>query len=201
MHQPLRAAPAGQQAQLHFGQPQLGRGLVVDQPVIAGQGKLQPASQARAADHRQGRHRQRRQLVENRLALGGDRLGLRRGLDLEEVVKIGPGRETRGLAAPHHHDGQVFFPGDAVQGGVEVGQHVAREDVQRTLRHVQLEEDAAVGVLLDHHAACLEQKHGRNPSHSIAICPGGAGNSRLARLSYHFALAGHLPSPATLRIE
>ncbi len=94
-HQPLCAAPAGQQAQLDFGQPQLGRGLVVDQPVIAGQGKLQPASQARAADHRQGRHRQRRQLVENRLALGGNRLGLRRGLDLEEVVKIGPGRETR----------------------------------------------------------------------------------------------------------
>ena len=42
---------------------------------------------------------------------------------------------------------------------LEVAQHLGRDHVQGTVRHVQLEENAAVGVLVNRHGARLEQRH------------------------------------------
>ena len=87
------------------------------------------------------------------------RQGLRRGGvgDFEEAVEVGAGEEAGRLAAADDEQRQAGFGGDAVEGGVEVGQHLTRNHVVRLAGHVDLEEGAAVGVLLDGDGFGLEE--------------------------------------------
>ena len=55
--QPLRAAPAGDQSELHLGEAEFGLRIVAGDAVAAGERELQPAAQARPVDDRDGRAR------------------------------------------------------------------------------------------------------------------------------------------------
>ena len=77
-------------------------------------------------------------------------------------MQVGAGEEAGRLAAADDQQRQPGFGGDAVEGGVEVGQHLARDHVVRLAGHVDLEEGAAVGVLLDGDGFGLEERHERS---------------------------------------
>ena len=160
--QPLRAAPAGQQTEPHFGQAELRVRPVEDEAVIAGQGKLETPAETGAVDRGQSRHGQRGELVEEALALGRQGLGRGGVGDFEEAVQVGAGEEAGRLAAADDEQRQPGLRGDGVEGGVEVGQHPAGDDVVRLAGHVDLEEGAAVAVLLDRDGFGLEE-HGSTP--------------------------------------
>ena len=63
--QPLRAAPAGNDADFDFGQPDLGRRSVRGNAVIHGERDLSPATHAVAVDEGDGRERQPTQAVKH----------------------------------------------------------------------------------------------------------------------------------------
>ncbi len=157
--QALGAAPTRQQSQFHLRQTELRARFVEDEAIIAGQGELQAATEARAADGRDGRHRQTRELVEQFLSRRGDRRGAGGVLDGEELVQVGPGDEAALLAAA---DDEQRCPagGDGVERRVEIGQHLAIEDVDGAARHVELEDYTAIGVALHDHGFGLEDLHG-----------------------------------------
>src|SRR5262249_23082766 len=59
--QPLGAPPAGDDAELHFRQANLGFRMIAAEPIIEAEGKLQPAADTRAFN---GGDRGKRQLLE-----------------------------------------------------------------------------------------------------------------------------------------
>src|SRR5205823_5944228 len=97
--QALRATPARNQTQLDFRQAKLSARLIQRDAVIASQGKLEAAAQARTVDDGQRRHRQAGQFVEELLTAGGQRSRLFRVLDRGELVQVGAGDEARFLGA------------------------------------------------------------------------------------------------------
>ena len=114
------AATAGQQAERHLGQPELGLAAVQRDPVVAGQRDLQAAAQRGAVqrrDHRTGIGLQPAQLGLEPLG-GGEEL--RRGLvgDRAEQPQVAAGEEgVLGRGQDH--------PGDLVLLGVEPVDHRA----------------------------------------------------------------------------
>ena len=147
--QPLRAAPGRDQAELNLGEAELRPRVVDGEAVIAGQGQLQAAAQAGAADHRHGRQAQVGQLGEELLPRGGQRLGLRGTADGSEFVNIGAGHEPVGALAGEDQNARARLGGDGVQGGVEVGEDAAVEDVDAAPGGVQPEDGGAFGLPLD----------------------------------------------------
>ena len=97
--QPLHAAPAGHDAEHHFGQAEPRAGLVDDDAIAARERELEPAAQAEAADQRQrriARRCARRSNVSQPRLHERDRAGL--VLDVAELVDVGAGDEAARLA-------------------------------------------------------------------------------------------------------
>ena len=76
-----------------------------------------------------------------------------------EFVYVGTGDEAALLAATDDEQAERAVRGDTVEGRVEIGEHAAREDVDRALRHVEEEGGDAVGQLVDPQGIGLDEGH------------------------------------------
>ena len=101
--QALGAAGAGDHAQLHLGEAELGLPVVRDHPVVTGHGPLEPAAQAGAVDGRDHRLRVPLQPVEAGLPVAGEPLGLGGALHVAQHLDVGAGDEAVLLAAGEDH--------------------------------------------------------------------------------------------------
>ena len=90
--QPLAPAGAGDEAELHLGQAELGLGMVGGDPVVAGQRQLQPAAQAGAVDGGDDRLRERLDPAHHLLPLEAQPLGLGLGGERGELLDVGARR-------------------------------------------------------------------------------------------------------------
>ena len=96
--QPFHAAPAGKDAEHHFGQRQLGGRLVHHHEVTASQRQFQAAADAVAANQRQRRIGNRRQPVVEIPAPGDQGAGRLCAIEAGEFLDVGPGDEAGRLA-------------------------------------------------------------------------------------------------------
>ena len=78
--------------------------------------------------------------------------------DVLKLVDVGAGEEAGRLAAGDDEEADVLLGGDAVEGGAQVGEGLAVEDVQGFPGHVEPEEGGAV-LHLDPQVVCLEEGH------------------------------------------
>ena len=116
--QTLDAAPAGHDAQHHFGQAQPRSGLVDDDAIAARERQLHATAQAETAHERECRVRRRRKLVENVPAAANQRGRIVDALELAEFVDVGAGDESVGLARANHQAARRI--------GCELRQHRAQ---------------------------------------------------------------------------
>ena len=100
--QPLTAARAGDQPELHFGQAELGLGVVGGDPVVAGEGQLQAAAETGAVDRRDDRLGQGLDPAHHLLSLEAQPLRLGLGGERGELLDVGAGDEGVGLAGDEH---------------------------------------------------------------------------------------------------
>ncbi len=119
--QPRGAAEAGQDAEQHLGQSDLGARLLARDPRIARQRQLDAAAQAHAVDGRDRGHPQRREPPVDRVRAahqGPHLLGVgERG----DGVDVGAGDERAALAAAQHHPAHVRVGLDRRQRRLEGG--------------------------------------------------------------------------------
>ena len=95
--QPLAAAGTRQDAELHFGQPELGLGVISRNPVGAGQRELQPTPQAGTVNSHDDRLRERRDAAQHVLAIGRQPLRFGGRGELDELLNIRARDEVVGL--------------------------------------------------------------------------------------------------------
>jgi hypothetical protein len=112
--QPLAAARAGNEAELHFGQTELGLGMIAGDAVGAGERELQPGAQAGAVDGGHHRGGQGLHPTHHLLALETQPLGGALGGEGAELLDIRTGDETVRLARDEHRapDGGVVPEAD-----------------------------------------------------------------------------------------
>jgi hypothetical protein len=121
LRQPGGAAPAGQDAQLHFGQADAG--VVGGHAVTAGQGQFGATAQTVAVDGGNSRYAQGRQLLVDGLATG-DRIADRAlHIELLELLQVGTGNEAGGLGRSDHHR-PWRIDGDALDQRIQFQQHI-----------------------------------------------------------------------------
>jgi hypothetical protein len=99
--QPLRAAPAGQDAEPHLGKTDLDARLIGRDAVMTCQRQLGAAAEAGAADRRHDRKRQRLERGEQPLPPARGLLGVLEGSQPADLVDVGPGDELLGPGARH----------------------------------------------------------------------------------------------------
>ena len=130
--QPLHAAPAGHDAQHHFGQPEPRAGLVDDDAIAAGERQLEAAAQAEAANERDRRILHRREALERVPAALDER---DRAGDVvarsPEFVDVGAGDEAVRLA---RRDDEALggSRSSSVERLVQFGEHRGAERVGRS---------------------------------------------------------------------
>ena len=143
--QPFHSAPAGHDAEHHFGQPEPCPGLVDHDPVTAGERQLEPAAQAKAADERHRRIFHCGEALEGVPAALHDRE--RGGLvaDRLELVDVGAGDEPARLAR-HDDEAARRVAVELVERLVELREHRRAERVGGRAGAVERQPRDAVGI-------------------------------------------------------
>ena len=143
--QALGAAAAGEQAQLHFRQAELGLGAVDGDAVVAGQRQFQSAAERGAVERSDHWPAALLQPAQEGLVGFCQLVGLLRLGHRVDLVDVGAGEEFL-LAAGEDHalDGGIAL--DARERIAERGGEFLVEHVHRTARHVEDEGGDAVGI-------------------------------------------------------
>ena len=141
------ATPAGEDAQLHFGQADAGGRIAAGHAVVAGQRDLGAASHAEAVDRGHGGAGQLGQLLEHGLAAADRIVDGALAVELLEFLQVRAGDEAAGLGRAQHHalgriDGQAF------QDVGQFDQHILRERIDAGALAVESQHDDAVGAQL-----------------------------------------------------
>jgi hypothetical protein len=107
--QPLAAAGARDEAQLHLGEPELGLGMIGGDTIVARERQLEAAAQAGAVDRGDDRLGQRLHPAHHLLPLEAQPLRRALGSEPRELLDVGTGDEVVGLARDEHRgpDGRV----------------------------------------------------------------------------------------------
>ncbi|CCK15348.1 hypothetical protein BN136_1358 [Cronobacter universalis NCTC 9529] len=134
--QPLRAAGARQQPQLHFRQPELRFRIVGTDAAVAGERQLQPAAEACAVNSRDHMHRQRVDLRHDLLALACQRFGLLRALAVRDHVDIRAGDKVIRLGGDKHHAREIAVVAKRFHDGAHVAGKFRFQRVHFLARHV-----------------------------------------------------------------
>ena len=101
--QPLAAAGAGDQAELHLGETELGLGMVGGDAVGAGERELEAAAETGAVDRGDDRLGQGLDPAHHLLPLEAQPLRFGLGGERGELLDVGAGDEGVGLARDQHH--------------------------------------------------------------------------------------------------
>ena len=118
--QSLAATGAGQDAELHFGETELGLGVVGRDAVVARERELEPASETRAMDPHGDGLGEARHAVEQLLPVGGEPLGFGRSGEADELLDVRAGDEIVALTREE---------GDPLHGAVALERREGREHV------------------------------------------------------------------------
>ena len=114
------------QAEQHFRETEA---RVIDGDAeIAGQRHFEPAAEAIAVDHRDGRQRQPVEAIEHRMAARQRLHDRRRVGDAAELGDVGAGDEAGALGGADHQPARMIAL-DLFQHRVELGEHVFRQRV------------------------------------------------------------------------
>ena len=131
------------QAEQHFRETEA---RVVDGDAeIAGQRHFEPAAEAIAVDHRDGRQRQPVEAVEHRMAARQRLLDRRRVGDAAKLGDVGAGDEAAALGGADHQPARMVAL-DLFQHRVELGEHVVRQRVGAGIFLVEQQPGDAVFV-------------------------------------------------------
>ncbi len=136
--QPLGAAAAGDHAEQHFGQADLG--VLGADAEVTGQGQFQTAAQGVAIDGGDGGPRDRRQCTERAGEVGPDGAGT--SLELHD---LGAGGENATATPQHHRTGRVVA--EPFGHLVHLRQHGTREGIG--LRAVEPDQRHPIGSAVD----------------------------------------------------
>ena len=143
MREARGAAEAGMQAEHHFGKAEA---RVVDRnPRLAGERDFEPAAEAEAVDHGDGRNLQAFEAVDHRMraadrGLDGARIGR-----AAEFVDVGAGDEAGGLRRADDEPGRPLAL-QRGQHGIEFLDHVGRQRVGAGVFAIEQQPGDAVGV-------------------------------------------------------
>ena len=145
------AAPAGQQAQLDFGQSERGVGRGGGDAEVAGQGEFEASPEADAVDQGHARPRGLGEPAENAPAGGAGLLDLR-GRTVGEPFdppQVSPGEERSGPGRTQHQAAGRLASLEGIQRRVEVTQHPLGDHVEPVIGHQEREDDDAVWQAFD----------------------------------------------------
>ncbi len=143
--QPLHAAPARHDPQHHLGQAETRSGLVDDHAIPAGEGQLESAPEAEAADERDRRILDGGEPLEAVPSALDQRDRPRLRFDLSELVDVRAGDEAVRLARRDDEPARRVAV-EEVERLVELGEHRGAERVGRRSGAIEREPREAVGV-------------------------------------------------------
>src|SRR5579875_1075867 len=156
--QALRASPSRQQTQFHLRQSKLRAWFVENQSIIAGYSQFQSAAQARAADGCKRRHWHSRELGKQLLSARRDGFSAGGILNAEKFLQIGTGDEAALFATAKDQKRRLAVY-NAIESSVEIGHHLAIQDIDAAARHIKDKSQGAFRIALDNNRSGVKDLH------------------------------------------
>jgi hypothetical protein len=141
---PLRSSASGNEPELHFREAEHRFRRVGAHAVGARERRLEATAEARTADRGNDRRLELLESLQQRMPVAAQRLGLRRGLDAEELLDVGTRHPHVGLTTSHDGGTNRLVALEAVEEGRKLVADRPRERVDRSVRHVERHDGNAV---------------------------------------------------------
>ena len=166
--QALAAPRAREDAELHFGEPQLGLGVVGRDTVVTRERELEPAAEARSVNAHGDRLGEAGHAVEQLLPVGGEPLGFGRRGEADELLDVRAGDEIVALAREERDrlHGAVAF--ERREGREHVVLHGAGDLVDRLVLQVERDDRHRVGELPGERRTAGPRRRHQRRSRTIA---------------------------------